>query len=192
MPAPGKILELVERFDRNLQAYRQGSYNEAQVRVEFIDPFFKALGWDMDNEQDYGEAHKDVIHEDANKVGVGANVLYSPSSAIDGADMMTRARIELPKDELVRFCRTHRIQSLALFGSVLRDDFGTDSDVDVLVEFEPEAEIGFIALSRARRELARLLQRPVDLVPRDGLKPIIRDSVLATAEEVYAACGADA
>jgi hypothetical protein len=100
---------------------------------------------------------------------------------------MTRARIEIPKDEIGRLCKRHRIRSLALFGSVLRDDFDADSDVDVLVEFEPDAEIGFIAFSRARRELGRLLQRPVDLVPRDGLKPIIRDSVLATAEEVYAA-----
>jgi predicted type IV restriction endonuclease len=48
MAAPAKILELVERFDRNLRAYKQGPYNEAQARIEFIDPFFKALGWDMD------------------------------------------------------------------------------------------------------------------------------------------------
>lgn len=100
---------------------------------------------------------------------------------------MARAVIQMPHDELARFCRRHRIRSLALFGSVLRDDFRADSDVDVLVEFEPEAEIGFIALNQARRDLARLLRRPVDLVPRDGLKPIIRDSVLATAEELYAA-----
>jgi uncharacterized protein len=100
---------------------------------------------------------------------------------------VTNARIEIPQDEISRFCRSHQILSLALFGSVLRDDFDADSDVDVLVEFEPDAEIGFIAFSRARRELGRLLQRPVDLVPRDGLKPIIRESVLATAEEVYAA-----
>ena len=100
---------------------------------------------------------------------------------------MTKARINIPQDEIGKFCRRHRIRSLALFGSILRDDFGAGSDVDVLVEFEPEAEVGFIALSRAQRELARLLQRPADLVPRDGLKPIIRDSVLATAEELYAA-----
>src|SRR5438128_2069405 len=69
MSVPGKILELVDLFDRNTEAYRSGAYNEAQVRQEFINPFFKCLGWDMDNEQGYAEAYKDVIHEDAIKVG---------------------------------------------------------------------------------------------------------------------------
>ncbi|MBM3242060.1 restriction endonuclease subunit M [Candidatus Poribacteria bacterium] len=69
MTVPTKVLELVERFDRNLDDYKQGNYNETQVRREFIDPFFKALGWDVDNEQGYAEAYKDVIHEDAIKVG---------------------------------------------------------------------------------------------------------------------------
>ena len=59
----------MERFDRNSAAYRSGSYNETQARREFIDPFFKALGWDIDNESGYAEAYKDVIHEDAIKVG---------------------------------------------------------------------------------------------------------------------------
>jgi hypothetical protein len=59
----------VERFGRNVEAYRRGSYNETQVRREFIDPLFKALGWDIDNESGYAEAYKDVIHEDAIKVG---------------------------------------------------------------------------------------------------------------------------
>ena len=69
MTAPAKILELVERFDRNIDAYKQGKYNEAQVRKEFIDPFFKELGWDVDNEKGYAEAYKDVVHEDAIRVG---------------------------------------------------------------------------------------------------------------------------
>ena len=69
MAAPDKVLELVERFDYNLDAYRSGTYNETQVRREFIDPLFKALGWDIDNEQGYAEAYKDVIHEDAIKIG---------------------------------------------------------------------------------------------------------------------------
>jgi predicted nucleotidyltransferase len=76
---------------------------------------------------------------------------------------------------------------LALFGSVLRDDFRTDSDVDVLVSFEPEARIGFITLSRMQRELSEIFQRSVDLVPMDGLKPIIRESVLLSSQDVYAA-----
>ncbi len=69
MTAPDKVLELVERFDYNLSSYRSGKYNETQVRREFIDPLFKVLGWDIDNEQGYAEAYKDVIHEDAIKIG---------------------------------------------------------------------------------------------------------------------------
>jgi hypothetical protein len=66
---PKEIVDLVERFNRNRDAYKFGNYNETQVRREFLDPFFKALGWDMDNEQGYAEDYKDVIHEDAIKVG---------------------------------------------------------------------------------------------------------------------------
>ena len=69
MPAPALIHELVERFDRNRDAYRSGQYNETQARREFIDPFFEALGWDVNNRQGYAEAYKDVIHEDAIKIG---------------------------------------------------------------------------------------------------------------------------
>src|SRR6266550_5010874 len=69
MSVPQTIRELVERFERNKDAYRAPHYNETQLRREFLDPFFKALGWDIDNEQGYAEAYKDVIHEDAIKVG---------------------------------------------------------------------------------------------------------------------------
>src|SRR5438552_2025067 len=69
MSVPKEVLDLIERFDRNRDAYKLASYNETQVRREFIDPFFKTLGWDIDNEQGYAEAYKDVIHEDAIKVG---------------------------------------------------------------------------------------------------------------------------
>ena len=66
---PPQVLELVQRFDRNHEAYRSPHYNETQVRREFLDPLFKFLGWDIDNEQGYAEAYKDVVHEDAIKVG---------------------------------------------------------------------------------------------------------------------------
>ncbi len=68
MSAPQIILELIERFDRNIEAYESGKYNETQVRREFIDPFFEALGWDVNNKEGNAEAYKDVIHEDAVKV----------------------------------------------------------------------------------------------------------------------------
>src|SRR6266478_700218 len=69
MGVPTEIRELTERFERNKDAYRSPQYNETQLRREFLDPLFKALGWDIDNEQGYAEAYKDVIHEDAIKVG---------------------------------------------------------------------------------------------------------------------------
>jgi adenine-specific DNA-methyltransferase len=69
MSVPDRIKELIETFENNLESYKKGNYNETQVRREFIDPFFEELGWDVTNRQGYAEAYKDVIHEDAIKVG---------------------------------------------------------------------------------------------------------------------------
>ena len=69
MTVPTKVLELVERFDRNLEPYKQVKYNETQVRLEFINPFFEELGWDVTNKRGYAEAYKEVVHEDVIKVG---------------------------------------------------------------------------------------------------------------------------
>jgi predicted type IV restriction endonuclease len=71
MAPPKTIVDLVEHFQRNEEAYRSGGYNEAQLRREFLDPFFEALGWDVSNRSGAAEAYKDVIHEDAIKVGEG-------------------------------------------------------------------------------------------------------------------------
>jgi len=69
MPVPDKVLQLIENFERNIESYKNQSYNEAQLRREFIDPFFETLGWDVANKAGYAPAYKDVIHEDAIKVG---------------------------------------------------------------------------------------------------------------------------
>ncbi len=69
MTVPREMIDLIDRFTRNADSYRSTQYNETQVRREFIDPFFKCLGWDIDNTQGFAEAYKDVIHEDAIKVG---------------------------------------------------------------------------------------------------------------------------
>ena len=69
MAAPKEIVDLVEKFERNLLEYKSSTYNEAQTRQEFINPFFKALGWDMDNEQGFSGAYKEVVHEASLKVG---------------------------------------------------------------------------------------------------------------------------
>jgi len=75
MPAPKEVLKLIERFERNRDAYRSHEYNETQARREFIDPLFKALSWDVTNEKGYAEAYKEVIHEDAIKVGGATKVV---------------------------------------------------------------------------------------------------------------------
>ncbi len=97
-----------------------------------------------------------------------------------------KARITVPDEQVAEFCRRNRIRWLALFGSVLRDDFKPDSDVDVLVEFEPEAHVTMFTLSRLQRELETIFSRPVDFVLKDGLKRRIRDSVLSSAQVIYA------
>lgn len=69
MTAPDGLYRLVERFQQNRDEYRSGRYNETQVRREFIDPLFGLLGWDIDNKSGAPEAYKDVVHEDAIKIG---------------------------------------------------------------------------------------------------------------------------
>ncbi|MEQ6340975.1 MAG: nucleotidyltransferase family protein [Gammaproteobacteria bacterium] len=85
------------------------------------------------------------------------------------------------------FCERNAVRELALFGSVTRADFRPDSDVDVLVEFKPEAKVGFMALSRMQRELSDLFHRPVDLVPKKGLKPVIELQIMQERQILYAA-----
>lgn len=96
-----------------------------------------------------------------------------------------RTRIALDRERLVAFCRRHHIRRLSLFGSVLRDDFGPESDVDVLVEFQPEARVGLIGLQRIEDGLSALLGRKVDLNTPGFLSPYFRDEVLAEAQVLY-------
>jgi uncharacterized protein len=93
-------------------------------------------------------------------------------------------RIEIPQQELAEFCRRNRIRRLALFGSVLREDFGPDSDIDVLVEFEPDARVG-LRFFELEAELAEILGRDVDLNTPGFLSKYFRDRVLAEAEVLY-------
>lgn len=98
-----------------------------------------------------------------------------------------KRNLEIPVEALATVCQRYGVAELALFGSVLRDDFSPESDVDILVTFVPEARIGLIAFNQLQEELTHLLQRPVDLVPKKGLKPLIKDTVLSQAEVIYAA-----
>ena len=95
-------------------------------------------------------------------------------------------KIPIDQDKIAEFCRRHHIRNLALFGSVLRDDFGPNSDVDVLVEFEPGHVPGlpFLAMEA---ELSEILGRKVDLNTPNFLSPYFRDLVLMDAEVYYVA-----
>jgi predicted nucleotidyltransferase len=99
---------------------------------------------------------------------------------------MNQIRIQIPKERITDFCRRHHIRKLAIFGSALRDDFGPDSDVDVLVEFEP-GHVPGLAFFGIEQELSAILGRKVDLNTAGFLSPEIRKVVLKEAEVQYVA-----
>jgi len=94
---------------------------------------------------------------------------------------------ELPDEKLAELCQRSHVKELSAFGSVLRENYRPDSDLDLLVVFEPGAQIGMLAYARLQRELSELVGRKVDLVSKNGLKPLIRDEVIASSRVVYAA-----
>lgn len=98
-----------------------------------------------------------------------------------------RLPIELDHARIAAFCRRNQIRKLSLFGSVLRDDFGPDSDVDILVEFEPEAVVGLLKMVTLEQELTAIVGRRVDLRTAQDLSRYFRDAVLAEAVVEYAA-----
>jgi predicted nucleotidyltransferase len=95
--------------------------------------------------------------------------------------------IAIDHERIVEFCRRNRVRRLSFFGSVLRDDFGPASDVDVLVEFEPEATVGYFSMSRMEQELTEMFGRRVDLRTPKELSRYFRDQVLSDAQEEYVA-----
>ena len=98
------------------------------------------------------------------------------------------ARIDIPKDKIVAFCRRNHIRRLAFFGSVLRDDFTPESDVDVLVVFQDDAERDFFDHMKAEEELKQIFGRDVDLVEKGAIRnPFRRHHILSNCEVIYAA-----
>ena len=101
--------------------------------------------------------------------------------------MDTLRNIEMPKNEVAKFCRGNHIRKLSLFGSVLRDDFSPESDVDVLVEFEPNHKPSLFKLSNMELELSKILGgRKVDLRTLEDLSRYFRREVLDSAQIQYA------
>lgn len=101
---------------------------------------------------------------------------------------MTHHGIDFPRDELARLCERHGIRRLALFGSILRPDFDAQSDIDVLVEFQPGTRVG-LRYFQIEQELSELLGRQVDLNTPGFLSADFRDDVTTTAEVQYDATG---
>jgi len=101
---------------------------------------------------------------------------------------MIVSQLEVPEDEIASFCKKWQITEFALFGSILRDDFRPDSDVDVLVNFVVDAKWSLFDIVRMKEELKTLFGREVDLVERDCLRnPFRRYEILRTKETIYAA-----
>lgn len=98
------------------------------------------------------------------------------------------ARIRLDPGQMAQLCRAWRVAKLAVFGSVLRDDFGSDSDVDLLVTFLPDSEWSLWDIVRMKEEMAKAFGHPVDLIEESALEnPFIRHEVLRSNEVIYAA-----
>lgn len=98
---------------------------------------------------------------------------------------MSKSRIQLPRDKIAAFCHRHRIKKLSLYGSILREDFTASSDIDVLVEFEPEAEVGFFDIAAMELELSHLLGRRVDMRTAAEISRHFRERVIREAETQY-------
>lgn len=103
---------------------------------------------------------------------------------------MTLTAIDLPMEKIAEFCDRWQVTEFALFGSVLRDDFRPDSDIDVMVEFHPEAHPTFSTLDQMEAELKTIFDRDVDLITRQGITTsrnyLRRNEILSSAQVIYA------
>jgi len=101
---------------------------------------------------------------------------------------MRRNKFRLPRKKIAEFCKHWSITEFSVFGSVLREDFRPDSDIDVMVSIDPKAHIGLFEIAQMKIELETMFKRPVDLVEKEGLRnPYRRSEILSTAQVVYAA-----
>jgi uncharacterized protein len=102
---------------------------------------------------------------------------------------MTITAIELPMQRIAEFCHTWQVTEFALFGSVLRDDFRPDSDIDIMVQFHPEAHPTFNTLDQMETELKTIFDRDIDLITRQGIETsrnyLRRQEILSSAQVIY-------
>ena len=132
-----------------------------------------------------GNVSQEVMGEDiALPIAIAPATAHNPAQTDKDEHPMGRPHIDVPRESIAEFCRRNRIRRLALFGSALRDDFGPDSDVDVLVEFEPGARIG-LQFFDLEQELSEMLGRKVDLNTPGFLSDDVLKDALAEAEVQY-------
>ena len=124
-------------------------------------------------------------------LGPGEKASAQASTGTVGESQRLVFRIGVPLNEIAAFCDRWQVDELALFGSVLRDDFGADSDIDILLRFKAERTPGLFGIARMEREMGELLARRVDLVNRAAIEQsrnhIRRKAILESAQVVYAA-----
>jgi hypothetical protein len=101
--------------------------------------------------------------------------------------MTLPSSLVLPIEEIAELCRRYRVRELAVFGSAARGEMRPDSDIDLLVEFQPDAPGGLLDYTGLMLDLSEVLHRRVDLVEREALKPLLRKAVLSEACTIYAA-----
>src|SRR5664279_3578826 len=98
---------------------------------------------------------------------------------------MINQRVLIPQAVIADFCQRHHIRKLSLFGSVVRDDFRPDSDIDVLVEFEPDAHVSLFDMGGMQMELTELLGRDAGFLTKEFISPRFRQEVLDSAQVIY-------
>ena len=100
---------------------------------------------------------------------------------------MPGKKFRLPRKKITAFCKRWNVTEFSLFGSVLREDFRPDSDIDVLVSIDPEVQVGLLEIAQMQIELEILFHRPVDLVEKEALRnPYRKREILKTAQVIYA------
>jgi predicted nucleotidyltransferase len=99
---------------------------------------------------------------------------------------MIIGHLDIPVERIAAICQKYRVKQLSLFGSALRDDFRTDSDVDLLIDLLPAHGLGLIDYLGCQEELGRVIGRRVDLVQKSGLKQFVREKILRTQRILYA------
>jgi predicted nucleotidyltransferase len=117
---------------------------------------------------------------------VCAEAWHSDYNSVAGPHMSPQEEVRLKLPQIREICRRYYVRELSLFGSALGSDFRSDSDYDLLVEFQPEAPVGLFACGRMVVELEKLFQRKIDLVFKSGLKTTLRSQVLDQAQILYA------